>query len=195
MNAVRFAPLSGAGWSPLPKFIKNKTAIVNVKNEDERCFNNAIAFALHPINGSYHANIPDLYLQYFDEHHLNDIEYPVHPTAMPELEENIDLSINLYSYFDDICKAIYPLYISRHDSPRHIDLLYFNGHYAWIKNVSRLFSQLTKHNGRYFYCKRCLGHFNHERRFLRHQQLCTRVDYISTLHILPEPDSTIKFKN
>ena len=30
MNAVRYATLSGAGWSPLSKFIKNKTAIVNV---------------------------------------------------------------------------------------------------------------------------------------------------------------------
>ena len=92
-------------------------------------------------------------------------------------------------------KAFYPMYISRHNSQRHIDLLYFNGHYAWIKNFRRLFSNLTKHNGRYFYCKRCLGHFNLESGFLRHQQLCTREDYISTLHILPEPDSTIKFTN
>ena len=86
------------------------------------------------------------------------------------------------------------MYISRHNSIRHIDL-YFNNHYAWIINFSRLFSHLTKQKERYFYCKRCLGHFNIERKFERHQQLCTRENYISTLHILSEPESTIKFKN
>ena len=92
-----------------------------------------IALALNPINGAYHDNNPQLYLQYFDEHHLNKIEYPVNPTEMPQLEVTLYLSINLYIYFDDMGKAIYPMYISRHNSPRHIGLLYFNKHYAWIK--------------------------------------------------------------
>ena len=112
---------------------------MNVKNEDERCFGYAIASALHPINRAYYNNQLQLYLQYYDEHHLNDIDYPVNPTEMTQLEVTLDLSINLYSYFDDIGKAIYPMYISRHNSPRHIDLLYYNKHYAWIKNFSRLF--------------------------------------------------------
>ena len=82
-----------------------------------------------------------------------------------------------------------------YNSPIHIDLLYFKEHYAWIKDFSRLFADLNKHNGQAFYCKRCLGHFRLESAFERHQQLCTREDYISTLHILPEPESTIKFVN
>ena len=73
--------------------------------------------------------------QYFDEDHLNEIEYPVNPTDIPQLEQTLNVSINLYSYIDDIGKAIHPMYISRHNSPRHIDLLYFNGHYAWIKTL------------------------------------------------------------
>ena len=195
MNVVRFVPLSGAAWSPLPQFIQNKQAIVNVQNEDERCFGYAIASALHPINHGNHSNRPNNYIQYFEEEHLIDIDYPVNPNDMPQLEETLNLSINLYSYFDDIGKAIHPMYISRHNSPRQIDLLYFKEHYAWIKDFSRLFAHLNKHNGHYFYCKRCLGHFQLESAFERHQQLCTREDYISTLHILPEPGSTIKFIN
>ena len=87
------------------------------------------------------------------------------------------------------------MYISRHNTPIHIDLLYFNQHYAWIKNFRRLFSDVTTYDGHTFFCKRCLGHFKHESAYERHQQLCTRENYISTLHILPEPDSTIKFTN
>ena len=42
---IRYAPLSGSAWSPLPKFLQNKKAILNVKNNDNRCFAYAIAAA------------------------------------------------------------------------------------------------------------------------------------------------------
>ena len=87
------------------------------------------------------------------------------------------------------------MYINPQNSPIHIDLLYFKQHYAWIKEFSRLFKDVTTHNERTFFCKRCLGHFPQDATLERHQKLCTRADYISTLHILPEPDSTIKFTN
>ena len=105
------------------------------------------------------ANRPEKYLQYFEDEGLNDIEYPVSPIDIPQIEQRLNISINLFSYFDDIGKARHPMYISRHNSPIHIDLLYFNNHYAWIKDFSRLFADLNKHNGQAFYCKRCLGHF------------------------------------
>ena len=38
INVVRFAPFSGSAYSPLPKFLQNKKAIVNVQNEDDQCF-------------------------------------------------------------------------------------------------------------------------------------------------------------
>ena len=76
------------------------------------------------------------------------------------------------------------MYISRHNSPIHIDLLYFKHHYAWIKDFSRLFSDVTALDGNKLFCKRCLGQFRLESSFERHQQLCTREEYISTLHIL-----------
>ena len=193
LNAVRFAPLSGSAWSPLSQFLQNKKAIVNVQSEDERCFGFAIASAIYP--GDKNAHRPQMYTQYFEENGLDDIEYPVNPVDIPLLEQRLNISINLYSYFDDIGRARHPMYISRHKSVCKIDLLYFNEHYAWIKDFSRLFGDLTHHKRRSFFCKRCLGHFTLESAFERHQQFCTREDFISTLHILPEPDRTIKFTN
>ena len=61
------------------------------------------------------------------------------------------------------------MYISRNISVYEIDLLYFKEHYAWIKDFSSLFADLTKHDGRSFYCKRCLGHLTLESAFERHQ--------------------------
>ena len=142
-----------------------------------------------------HPTRPENYFQYFDEEGLFDIEYPVNPIDITQLEERLSISINLFSYFDDIGKARHPMYISRHNSPILIDLLYYKHHYAWIKDFRWLFSDVATYDGYTFFCKRCLGHLKHESAYERHQQLCTREDYISTLHILPEPDSSIKFTN
>ena len=193
LNAVRFALLSGSAWTPLPKFLQNKKAIVNVRNEDDLCFKFAIASALYPVNN--HNERPNMYSKYFEKYGLDDIEYPVNPVDIPLLEQHLNISINLYSYFDDIGRARYPIYISKHKSVCKIDLLFFNQHYAWIKKFSRLSSDSKHYSGRLLFCKRCLGHFTLESASERHQQLCTREDFISTLHILPEPDSTINFKN
>ena len=67
-NIVKFNPLSGLGWSELPKFIQKKEAIVNVKNEDNKCFAYAIASALHPVDRQQHPSRPNQYLQYFTRH-------------------------------------------------------------------------------------------------------------------------------
>ena len=177
------------------KFPLKQKVILNIKNEDDRCFEYAIAAELHPPEINTNQNRPELYLQYFQQHGLNAIDYPVSPLDVPQLEERLNLSINVFSYFDDIEKARHPMYISRRNAGVKINILYFKGHYAWIKNISRLFGDLTKHNGQTFFCLRCFGHFALEERLARHERLCTREDYISTLHILPDPNSTIKFTN
>ena len=130
LNVARFAPYSGSAYTPLPKFLQNKKAIVTVQNDYNRCFGYAIASALHPIQHGNHPTRPKNYLQYFEQDRLNDIEYPVNPVDISQLEKRLNLSINLYSYFDDFGKARHPMYISRHNSSIQIDLLYFNGHYA-----------------------------------------------------------------
>ena len=48
LNIVQFNPLDGSMWAPLPKFLANKKAIVNVHNTDNQCFGYAVASALHP---------------------------------------------------------------------------------------------------------------------------------------------------
>ena len=54
---------------------------------------------------------------------------------------------------------------------------------------------ITKHKGRYFWCKRCFGRFQAENTLARHKQLCTRKNFISNVHILPEPGTSLKFSN
>lgn len=65
---------------------------------------------------------------------LDTVEYPVSPLQMNEMEQHLQTNIHLFSFFDDEGRARYLMYVSRSDFPRSVDLLYWHGHYAWIKN-------------------------------------------------------------
>ena len=38
LHTVRYIPLRGETWIPLPKELDNKKAIINMKNNDDKCF-------------------------------------------------------------------------------------------------------------------------------------------------------------
>ena len=39
LHTVKYMPLGGSSYIPLPKFLAAKKAIINLKNEDDECFN------------------------------------------------------------------------------------------------------------------------------------------------------------
>ena len=46
---MKYVPLGGSSYIPLPKFLAAKNAIFNLKNEDDECFKWAISRALNPV--------------------------------------------------------------------------------------------------------------------------------------------------
>ena len=74
----------------------------------------------------------------FEQYHLDQIEYPGPVQTVPDLEETLDISFTEFSFSDDEGRGLYTMYNTKHERARHVDLLYYNGHYAWIKNVERL---------------------------------------------------------
>jgi hypothetical protein len=46
----KYQPLKGKGHIPLPKAIKKKKVIINMKNDDDECFKWAVTRALNPID-------------------------------------------------------------------------------------------------------------------------------------------------
>ena len=49
LHTVKYVPLGGSSYIPLPKFLAAKKAIINFKNEDDECFKWAITRALNPV--------------------------------------------------------------------------------------------------------------------------------------------------
>ena len=99
------------------------------------------------------------------------------------------MNINVFSLLYDKGRARHPLVISRKNHERVANLLYWKNHYAPITSIPRLFSDITKHDHEHLICLCCLGHFRTEKSYARHNQLCTRDDFMSVHHVLPTQGS------
>ena len=49
LHTVKYVPLGGSSYIPLPRFLAAKKAIINFKNEEDECFKWAITRALNPV--------------------------------------------------------------------------------------------------------------------------------------------------
>ena len=144
-------------------------------------------FLERPQAASRHNERPALYTDtMFERNYLVDLQYPIKPSDVSNYEDILQTNINVFSFFDDAGKERYPMFMSRELCP---NLLYFDGHYAPIKNIDKLFSDITKHQHRKNFCLRCLGHFTTPEILERHQLICSRDDFMSVVHVLPRPNS------
>ena len=172
-HIVNYTPLTGSSYIDLPKVLKDKKAIINMKNDDEKCFLWCVLRALNLkdknnelIDGNLKSNIDTL--------DTGDIKYPVSLKDINKFERlNSSIAISVFAYSEDY--KVYPLRISDHSNRLHkIKLLLITeeekAHYCLIKSMSRLVSsQTSKHKGAIFICERCMNHFQTEKSLKAHE--------------------------
>ena len=103
---------------------------------------------------------------------------PVEPTEknFKQFEkENPGIKLNVYSTAEEAEKSpIKPLYIGTNRSLKIINLLYHKNeegkaHYGFIKNMSRVIHQATRHGGKKFVCPYCACvYFHSQEAFSNH---------------------------
>ena len=168
LKIVKFNPI-GSAYRPLPKHLALTNAIVNVHNSDERCFGYGVRSAIFdPLRGHHKSKARSYTEADFEKYHLDQHHYPVPVLTVPDLEETLDISFTVISFSDDEGRGLYTMYNTKHERAQHVDLLYFNEHYAWIKNVNKLVGCLSKDGHQLFYHKNCGSRFVVEEEFTRH---------------------------
>ena len=178
IHTVENGAMKGSSYIPLPDWISNKKAIVNIENKDEKCFLWCILRYLYPRedNGN---RLTDL-KKYENSLNTKGISFPMKLKHISKLEKlNPSLpGINVFSVNEN--KKFYPLKMAEKDCLNTIDLFFFEqdgvSHYSLIKNFTRLVkSQLTSSkNGTVFICKKCFSHFT------KNELLQKRILYCST---------------
>ena len=196
IHTVEFNPANGSTYIPLPDWITNKKAIVNIQNKDEKCFLWCILRHLHPREDN-DSRIKDL-KEYENSLNTEGITFPMKLRDITKFEKlNPELpGINVFSV-DKF--TFYPLRMAEKDCLNTIDLFLYEedgvSHYTLIKNFHRLIkSQKTKSlNGKIFICKRCFMHFTKEELLQKHITYCSNNETVSVK--MPEAGTMLYFKN
>ena len=196
-------PIKASSYIDLPKELKNKNAIINMKNEDNKCFLWCVLRALNPTNNHPERIDKDLKSK---ENTLNmeGIAYPVDLKGIKRFEkQNPDISISVLGYGEN--EKVYPLQISKfakvkkEDERKHnITLLLIkngnNSHYCYVKKISALLTtQLNKRKSKLYYCLNCLNAYDKEDKLYKHKEYCSENDNIKIN--MPPPETYLKFKN
>lgn len=198
-----FEPYAGSTFIDLPKELKNKRAIINVRNDDNKCFMYAVLSALYPVKE--HAQRTGQYKQFENTLNFTGIKFPVELKEITKFElQNLNISINVYMYDEEV-KSVRPLRLSKEVKEKHIHLLllsnhsddehYEKSHYCWIKNLSALLGrQISANSGKLYFCDRCLNHFRSDSKLQAHKVCCFKQNDCQ-IEMPGCDENIIEFKN
>ncbi|XP_054283625.1 uncharacterized protein LOC129000686 [Macrosteles quadrilineatus] len=194
----RYVPLRGSSYIDLPTPLKLKKAIINIQNNDYKCFLWSVLAAIHPVGFNENPHRVHNYRQYEHEFDsvLQGIEFPMDLNNVKLFEKRSGISINVYSYDEKF--TVYPLLTTNEEKELHVDLLYLkdgsNSHYCLINDLCRLVrSQKTKHKNSIWLCRRCLLHFGTEDLLEMHKEYCKKHEPVKI--IMPNEGEVLKFKD
>ena len=197
LHTIDYKPLSASAYIDLPTTLKLTRSILNIKNQDHRCFVYSVLAKLHP-----NVAVPDLassYLEYEKELNLTGLTFPMTLAQIDKFErQNRKISVNVFGFEHS---EIIPLRITKHTTrQKHVNLLFIKtqrlAHYCLIKNFHRFLSRTRKHNARKYFCYYCLNCFSRKRILQNHMTMC-RAHGVQKVR-LPEKgkeDCCVKFSD
>lgn len=183
LEMVDYQPIGGTSYIELPKDIYDTKSIVNVKNEDQKCFMWSVLSALYPAEHNPQRVIH--YESFQDELNFTGIEFPVTVDQISKFEKlNPDISITVLGI--DIpdneekdASKVFPLRVPTQQQEHHVVLLYWSRgevhHYAWVKNLNRLLSNTKKRHPQTFFCERCFQGFTKADLLTKHLETCRSI--------------------
>lgn len=173
VHTVDYRPLSASSYIELPRTLKCSQSILNIKNEDNKCFLYSILAKLYP-----NVSITDRassYIPYEKELNVKGLTFPMTLNQIERFETlNGNISVNVFG-FD--ASEIIPLKITKHmNRQKHVNLLLISNkntsHYCLIKNFDSFLSRTKKCHFRNFFCYYCLTGFTKRSLLTDHIPIC-----------------------
>ena len=196
VNVIKYKPIKGSTYFPLPSFISNKKSCINVKNNDDKCFLWSVIAAFHP--APFSRERVSHYKQYEYLYDCSSLEFPLAIDDIYKFENLNNISINTILYEGNEEKGDFvPIYASPSIREKHVNLLLITNentfHYCLIDNMSRLLSssQSADTKQKYF-CFHCLHGFRRKELLEEHEKYCHQHKLQKT--VLPiAPNNIMKF--
>ena len=197
IHIVEFNPAKGSSYIPLPDWISNKKAIVNIQNKDEKCFIWCVLRYLQP-KEIHEERLADL-KKYEFSLNTKGIDFPMKLKDISKFEKlNPSIpGINVLSVNES--KKFYPLRMAERDCLNTIDLFLYEedgvSHYSLIKDFTRLIKtqKTASKNGSFYICKKCFTHFTKYELLQKHILYCSNNETVSVK--MPKEKTMLGFKN
>ena len=206
LHTDKWNPLNAGSYIDLPKELKDKHALINMKNEDNKCFLWSVLRYLNPKDKNAERIDKDLRIKQ-DTLNMEGIKYPVDFRGIDRFEsQNPDISVSVVGY--NKVDLVYPLRQSKYTGRKHdIVLLSIkeaaegengeieeNTHYVLVKNKSALIaSQINKHKGSREICLNCFNTFNSPEQLEKHKGYCYNNECVKIN--MPPEGTYLNFKN
>lgn len=168
LHVLEYKPLYGSSYFPLPPKLRNKKAVINVQNEDNKCFIWGILAGIKLNENLLHPERIYHYKKIECELNLEGLPFPVALKDIPKFEKKNDISVSVYGWEkeratkDSFDYFLYPLQVTKTVKFTHVNLLLLeqNGiqHYCTIKDFGKL-ARTEKQSSRKIYCRHCLHGF------------------------------------
>ena len=103
IDVSKYLPIQASCSFELPDYIKNKKAVLNIKNVDNQCFKWCILAYLHPVEkndqgGPINSDRVSKYEPFTDELNFQGIEFPVSIHQIPKFEKQNNISVSVFSF-------------------------------------------------------------------------------------------------
>ena len=194
LDIARYQPLSGGSYIPLPTSVSSKKAVVNVKNKDDHCLRWALRSALFQVVRN--PQRPNKYPT-ADGLDFTGIDAPTPISQIPKVEWQNDLAINVFGWDKGV--SVHHISKQPENIPRRNLLLIEKAgkfHYTWIKNLSRLLYNQSKHSEKKHFCERCLHGYSREDLLEDYKPECQGIGQTAVRVEMPEKGkNNLTFQN
>jgi hypothetical protein len=193
VHTIVYRPISGSSYIPLPKSLCRNNSVLNIQNQDNKCFLYCVLASLHPADEQ-----PEQLTHYKRFRHELDMKGIQYPVTLPQIhrfeKQNDNISVNVFA-FENEC--IVPMRITTNTNRlHHINLLWLKteatSHYCLITNINRFLSRTKRHKGKQCFCPYCLHAFSSEDLLIEHKSKCS-VHGPQKIELPSEADNILKF--
>jgi hypothetical protein len=188
-----YEPLAPASFIALPPKLQKTRGIVNIQNQDDRCFMWSALAHLYP-----QPNNPHRVNHYVPHQHalnMEGISFPVKIKDITKFENQNRITVNVFGYDESV---VFPLRITEQRFDSHVNLLMIckgeTQHYCLIKDLSKVLNYRTNYNGRTYFCNYCLHEFTLQNHLQDHIEYC-KPNGPQRIELPSDDDNILKFKN
>ena len=197
LHTTRWDITNAGSYIELPQALKNKKAIINMKNQDDKCFLWCVLRALNP-KDNHPERIDNDLKSKEDILNMQGIQYPVSLRGIDRFERlNPEISISVLGYNEE--EKVYPLKVSKYTGCKNDIILLLikdveKSHYCLVKNISALLSsQINNNEHKRYFCLNCFNSFKSSDSLDKHKKYCYNNESVKIS--MPPPNTFLRFKN